>query len=407
MSEHSTQSPKPEKLDLADFLIPSTVALAVGVAGIALAVLCTWFRLFGSTGTQLAYSWLFACSYVITISFGSLFWVLLHHATNAGWSVAIRRIVEKAAGMIPYIGLMLLLPMIVLAPKIYLWMTPASLTAAEKHMLHLKEPFLTIPFFWGASVFYFVALSLLALLLKRWSCQQDESGDVKLSLRMRHLAYPGIFFFAVVMTFWAFHWLMGIDFLWFSTMWGVYIFAGSAWSSMALLIVMVTILKAKGYLSIITEEHYHIMGKLLFAFTVFWAYIAFDQYMLYWYANIPEETTFFIKRNQGLWHWYCIFLLTIGHFAVPFLLLLTQWIKRTTTTILAMGCYVLVLHMLDLYWIILPQLHPDTIHLHILDILCLVGVVGVMTFIFLKSLGRHGLFPARDPRLVETLTLKN
>ncbi len=145
---------------------------------------------------------------------------------------------------------------------------------------------------------------------------------------MRKLGIAGIPIFAFALTFSAFDWLMGLDYKWGSTMWGVYIFAGSAGSSMSLLVLLVTWLRSKGYLKGVTIEHYHIMGKLMLAFCIFWAYIGFSQYMLIWYANIPEETEYFIRRNIASWHALST-LLVVGRFFLPLPLLLLQWTKKT------------------------------------------------------------------------------
>ena len=147
---------------------------------------------------------------------------------------------------------------------------------------------------------------------------------------------------------------MGLDYQWFSTMWGVYIFAGAALSSMCVLVLIVTALRGAGYLQqVVNLEHYHIMGKLMLSFTIFWAYIGFSQYMLIWYSNIPEETVYFLRRNTASW-WYLSQFMVVGHFFVPFLLLLFQRAKKTPTFLCGMAVWILLMHMLDIYIVVLP-----------------------------------------------------
>ena len=147
-------------------------------------------------------------------------------------------------------------------------------------------PFFTSPYF-GFAAHYF----------RRTSVRQDSDGDPKWSIQMRGFSFPGIILFAACTTLMAFDWFSSPDYRWASTMWGVYIFAGAAGAGMAMIILVVIALKNAGYLQFVNEEHYHIMGKLLFVFSIFWGYIGFSQYMLIWYANIPEETEWFLRTK--------------------------------------------------------------------------------------------------------------
>jgi hypothetical protein len=213
--------------------------------------------------------------------------------------------------------------------------------------------------------------------------------------------------FAVCLTFAAVDWLMGLDFHWFSTMWGVYLFAGSALSSMCILVLLITALRRVGYFKdIITIEHYHIMGKLMFAFTVFWAYIGFSQYMLIWYANIPEETVYYLIRNVESWNVLNI-ILVIGHFWLPFLLLLPQASKRNPAFLCGVAIWILLMHVLDIYIIVLPALHKTGFSPSPLDLLCLLAIGATLVAVFLKKLGDAPLWPVRDPRLAGSLRLLN
>ncbi|MDZ4814705.1 MAG: hypothetical protein SGI71_00380 [Verrucomicrobiota bacterium] len=396
------------------------------IAGIIAAIVALLFVKFGpGTAAQLGRSWLWACSIAITICAGSLFWVLLHHASNAAWSTVIRRLAENVASLFLVLAVLFIPAMFVLGKYLYEWMTidPSnkyySLFAAKKsyyYLLSYNYP----DFFYFRLFFYFVVFGLVAYLVKALSTRQDVTGDLNISLKLRRIACAALPFFGLGITFWSIDYLMGLDFKWYSTMFGVYIFAGSAGSSMAVLIILLTWLRSKGHMTSITNsEHYHIMGKLLFAFTVFWGYIVFSQYFLIWYANIPEETTFYRFRNEGFlsnrdggfWRYFTIIFIVLGHFFVPFILLLTQWIKRKPAMLVSVAVWVLVMHAIDLYWLIFPKPYYNSIAsflcLSLLDVLCLVSVFGILAFFFLRSLGNHSLIPIKDPRLLESINLKN
>ena len=224
---------------------------------------------------------------------------------------------------------------------------------------------------------------------------------------MRKASFVGLPLFALCLTFGAFDWLMSLNWHWFSTMWGPYVFAGTAGSSMALLVLVTAALQRAGYLQgVVTVEHYHIMGKWLLAFTVFWAYIGFSQYMLYWYANIPEETQYFIVRNTESWNVLSWFLV-IFRFFVPFALLLPRATKTNRTWLCCIAGWIVCMQLLDMYVIVLPALHGTGVHLSILDFLPLIGIGGTLAFFYLRIVGKTSLFPVRDPRLIESLRLTN
>jgi hypothetical protein len=273
-------------------------------------------------------------------------------------------------------------------------------------MLDNKRWYLSHGFFILRYLIYFFGLSSIALALRRNSVSQDEDGSPLRTLRMRKLGIAGIPIFAFSLTFSAFDWLMGLDYKWSSTMWGVYIFAGAAGSSMGLTVLLVTWLRNKGYLKGVTMEHYHIMGKLMLAFCIFWAYIGFSQYMLIWYANIPEETEYYIRRNIESWHTLST-LLVVGRFFLPLPLLLMQWTKKTVRVICGVAAWMLCMQYLDLYIIIMPMLHKTGVSVSPLDFFTLIGIGGTLGAIFLWRLPKTNLFPLRDPRLPESVVLTN
>jgi hypothetical protein len=397
MSEHTAMAAKPEIFDRADAGLAFPAFVAAGVIGLLVSFIAMCF-----SPAQAGYSWLVASIYFFTLAAGSLFWVLVHHATDAEWSVLVRRVLENVAVLVP-VTLLLFIPAILLAGHIWSWW---DIPFGVDSILDKKRWYLSHGFFLLRFVIYFVGLSSVALALRGNSVSQDADGNPLRTLRMRKLGIAGIPIFALSLTFAAFDWLMGLDYKWGSTMWGVYIFAGAAGSAMSLLVLLVTWLRSRGYLKGVTVEHYHIMGKLMLAFCIFWAYIGFSQYMLTWYANIPEETEYFIRRNIASWHTLST-LLVVGRFFLPLPLLLLQWTKKTTRMICSVAAWMLVMQYLDLYIIVMPMLHKTGFAPSLLDIFALLGIGGTVGAFFLALLPRSNLFPLKDPRLPESLRLSN
>lgn len=398
MSDHSAKKSTKEYFDYQGFggKLLFTVALALLALGLA-----AWGGV--ACAKQFAFSWLFAFAFFFTICAGSLFWVLVHHAVDADWSVVVRRQLENVAWLFPIVAL-LFIPIVLNAPTLFKWM---KIAPGEDVLLDGKAAYLNVPFFWFRAAFYLGFFSIAAFLLRRNSVRQDKDGDARYTWSSRKMVFPMIPLFAISLTFGAVDWLMGLDYHWFSTMWGVYIFAGSALSSMCVLVLLVTALRSAGYLDgIVSIEHYHIMGKLMLAFTVFWAYIGFSQYMLIWYANIPEETTYFLRRNTGSWNTLNI-IMVIGHFFLPFVVLLFQGTKKRPPLLCAVAVWILLMHMLDMYIIVLPTYHKAGASPHWLDLVCLLAIGATLASVFMKRLGDTPLWPLRDPRLKRSINLRN
>ncbi len=399
--------------------------LVLGLAGLAGSA---YYFINESTRAAFAYSWLFAVFFSFTFIVGGVFWIMLHNASNSSWGVAVRRLFEQLANMAPWVGV-LALPFLLPQVQDALWewfpyhraAEAAHAASLEEGLHHINAPhalvekagYMNIKFWYFRFFFYFGVLTYIARKLRGFFLAQDKDGDIKHTLNARGFACLLFLPFALTATFASVDWLMGLDYLWFSTMWGVYIFAGCAWSSMALTILVLTYLRSIGYmLKVTTMEHYHLMGKLLFAFTVFWAYIAFSQYFLIWYANIPEETRFYLIRNTGEWRWVSIFIVA-GHFIVPFVALLSQTRKKNPTMICLVCVWVLFMHLVDMYWNVIPERGPSLAKTVLIDgawkgdIVALVGVFCTLGYIFMRSLGKHSLYAHRDPRLVESVNVIN
>lgn len=396
MSEHAPDSPQ-------TFDYKHVGGRFLGLVATAIVAFIAIFAGAASNPAQFAFSYLFAFTFFLTICMGGLFWVLVHHSTDAEWSVVVRRQLENMACLLPVMGV-LFIPLIFVAPLLWQWMQPEN---AQDPLLQEKWPYLTPWFFWGRAAFYFVFFTVAAVWLRANSVLQDTDGAPRYTVFNRRLTFASLPLFAVCLTFAAIDWLMGLDYHWFSTMWGVYIFAGSVLSALCVLVLLITALRGLGYFqNVVTPEHFHIIGKLMLAFTIFWAYIGFGQYMLIWYANIPEETIYFLRRNTESWQILST-ALVVGHFFVPFLLLLPNPGKRRPAFLCAVAVWILVMHVLDVYVIVLPALHKAGVVVHWMDFACLAAVGCTVAAVFLKRLGDAPLWPLRDPRLPESIALKN
>jgi len=400
MSERSEVLPTPE----GEYFESSRVAglsLVLGIVAVIALVLCC-VGAFVSPH-QFSYSWLFAFAFFFTLCAGCFFWTIVHHATDAEWSVVVRRQLENIAALL-WVLAILFIPILLLRHHLYSWMDiPAGVEAA----LDTKRAYLNWQFFLIRAVVFLGFFLLAALALRRFSVLQDKDGNPRFTIDMRKMSFISLPMFALCLTFGAFDWLMSLNYRWFSTMFGVYIFAGAAGASMALLVLVITALRQAGYLKdVVTVEHYHIMGKWMLAFCVFWAYIGFGQYMLIWYANIPEETEFFITRNTQSW-WALSMLLVVGRFFIPFPILLMQGIKKHPRQLSMVAVWMLFMQMLDIYIIVLPALHGTGVQVSIWDLLSLIAIGATLAFVYLRLLAKTSLFPVRDPRLIESLETVN
>jgi hypothetical protein len=409
-SEHSHSRPAP--LRASSLWLPSEHSWRrFPMIGLALAVLglggSLALGLLGNeTATdQLWHSWLVGTLFVLSIALGALFFVLVHHGTQAGWSVVVRRIAENVMATLPFLAL-LFVPLVLFGMHDLFHWTHAEEVQKDPLLQH-KAPYLNVTFFLIRTVAYFAIWSAMAFWFGRQSRLQDATGDRELTRRMRRASAPGLLLFALSVTFFAFDWLMSLDPHWYSTIFGLYFYAGSVMAFFAFLALVSIAGRRAGLLTeVVNVEHRQDIGKLLFGFVIFWAYMAFSQYLLIWYAYLPEETGFFAQRLTGSWRATSI-VLALGHFVVPFFFLLPRAIKRSDGALAAVSIWLLVMHLLDLYWLVMPSLYPDGMVPSLLDAMAAIGCCGVFLAAFGGALRRQALVPLRDPRLPESLTFEN
>jgi hypothetical protein len=353
---------------------------------------------------RFAFSYLTAAIFVISLAVGALAWLMLHHLTGAVWSVTLRRLMEDLTRPLLWIGLFFI-PIAFSLSLLYPWADPTRV-AHEAALAH-RTSWLNPAFFIARSVFYFGCWAFLAATLARASMRHDRTSDPSLIERMRSTSALGLVVLALTTSFAAFDWLMSLESQWSSTMFGVYFWSGSLVGSLAALILLVLALRGAGYLrKTITIEHLHDLGKLLFSFVVFWAYIAFCQYFLIWYANIPEETTWYISRRSPHWNalsWSLFF----GHFLVPFVLLLFRANRRSPFWLGFVALWVLAFHYVDMYWLVMPALNGRGVTFQWLDVAVLISLLSISGAIVARACASRPLVPIGDPRLKESLAFSN
>jgi hypothetical protein len=403
MSNHIA-IPNSEKFDPKKGALLKTIFQVMAAVGL-LGTIIIFFadperKLFG-------FSWLFAFFFAFTICIGSFFWNCLHHATDSEWSVVIRRQIEHVAALLKIVALLfipLALILIVKPETLYAWFKPAL----DDSLMHgTKGRYLNVGYFWARAVGIFGLLFVLSATLRKRSMAQDADGAASHTFSMRRAAIAGIPVMALSVTFGGIDWLKSLNHHWYSTMWGVYLFAGAVGSSMATIILICKWLKSNGYLAPVSNEHFHTMGKFIFAFTVFWGYIGYSQYMLITYANIDEETIYFRLRNTESWNYLSHFLV-FGRFFLMFIPLLFQGTKKSKGIIFC-ASWIILMQCLDLFLIIIPEYAPGGFSFSgfVACAFTWITVVGILGIGFLKHLGEGYLFPTKDPRLAESLKLTN
>ena len=358
-------------------------------------------------------SYVTAYMWVLAICLGGLFWVTLQNLVNAHWSIVLRRVGELVAAQAPLMGLLALpivVPIFTGHSSIYIWSNHEAVHS--NHMLHHKAAYLNPTFFLIRFVVYFGFWTILARYFLNSSLAQDTSKEPSAIMgRMRAVAGPAMIGFGLTMTFCSIDLLMSLDPMWFSTIFGVYYLASCIVGINAFLALAGMWLHKRGILkSSVTTEHFHDLGKMVFAFTIFWAYVGFSQFMLIWYANIPEETGWFKERFEGGWGagWGLVSaILLFGHFVIPFFGLVSRHIKRRRPTLAFWCIWQLVMIYLDMYWLVMPTGGFKSPPFALVDICCMVGIAGIFVAGIALKAKNLNLMPTNDPRLQKSLAFQN
>lgn len=370
-------------------------ALAIAGAGI-LAILIA--LLFDPHRALLGY--LAAWGTVLWIALGALSIVLIADVTGAAWFLVVRHLALAVTGVIPLLAV-LALPILIGVGVLYPWVPPLEGLARHiRESIEAKDAYLNVPFFVGRSIVYLASWVALAEWLRR-SALRDERDVAGGTVRSRGAGALGLMVLGVTATFAAFDWFMSLSPEWASTIFGVYLWAGGMVGALAV-ITLLAVLARRGLLEgWIGRSHLHALGRLLLTFVIFWAYIGFSQYLVIWIADLPHEIGWYRARTSGSWGNVALVLL-IGHFAVPFLLLLVRAIKETGPALAVLSGWLVAMHALDLYWIVLPTAHPYGLDPSWIDVAALGAITGMVMLVAIWRIRGTAALPPHDPRLAES-----
>ena len=384
----------------ADELIPSLRQhqrrlLTIGAAAGLVSIAGLW-----TNPTQFFQSYLTAYMFVLGITLGCLALGMVHQLSGGAWGVLIRRQIGAATRVLPVLAV-LFLPIAFGMRHLYEW-TDAGAVARDELLRH-KQLYLNGPFFLARAAFYFLVWSLLTYFLNAWSVEQDRTGDPRLARRMQILSAGGLVAYGLTITFASFDWLMSLEPHWFSTIYGVLIMGGQGLSALAFLIVALVWLSRRPPLQgIVHPEHFHDLGNLMLAFVMLWAYFSFSQYLIIWSGNLPEEIAWYLHRLQTGWRVVAL-MLVVFHFAIPFALLLSRAVKREPQAIVKVAGGLLVLRLIDLYWLVAPEFHREGLSVSWLDATLSLSLGSLWLGCFVRQLRGRALLPVHDPQFDEAL----
>ncbi|MBX9769281.1 MAG: molybdopterin oxidoreductase [Bdellovibrionales bacterium] len=339
--------------------------------------------------------------FFFNLALGGLFFAALQHVVKAGGSVTVRRVAESFTAFLPWA---ILIGAVVIAlgwDQLWIWLNTDL--AHSDHLIHKKAAYLNPKFFMIRCLAFAALWMLFRKLLVGRSLLQDKTGDVGITAKQVGVSVVFLLTFAFSYSFFSVDFVMSMDPHWFSTMFGVYTFAGLFQSTMAFFILMTIYLMKRGMLDgLVNENHIHDIGKLMFAFTVFMAYIAFSQFMLIWYANLPEETVFYLTRAEGSW-FYVSFALLIFKFIVPFFLLLPREAKRNLGHVSRVAVLILAAQYMDLYWLVYPNFYKRGVIFGFYEVGGFILILGLFLMAVTRFWGKHSLVAIKDPRMHEAL----
>ena len=370
-------------------------SLIVGLVGLAAAAAGAFIN-----PGQFYHSYLLAFLFWLAAALGGLALTMLQHMSGGGWGVVLRRILEAAARTLPWMAV-LFLPIAFGARELYPWTDAAKV--ATDHVLQEKAIYLNLPFFLARAALYFAIWIGLTWFLTRWSAEQDRTGNPAIAVRMQRMSAGGLVVYAVTMTLASIDWGMSLEPHWFSTMYGFLFIIGQALMGLSLAIIMARRLsREQPMLPVYKAGHFHDFGKLLFAFTMLWAYLSFSQFLIIWSANLPEEIPWYMHRMNHGWEAIGIGLM-VCHFAVPLLVLLSRQSKRNPAILAAMALWLIAMRFLDLFYLIGPEAYPSGLDFSWMDVAAMVGLGGVWMTVFASNLKSRPLLPLGDLELASAL----
>ncbi len=352
--------------------------------------------------TRLFYSYLAAFAFTLSLALGALIFLMIGHAMRAGWPVLVRRLNEAIVSVLPLL-LLLFVPILVGARILYPWLRPETVADERtRELIARKTAFLNLPFFLVRAGIYFIIWLVFSELLRHFARKNDKDPSFDAHHKSYALSGGALPAVALSLSFASFDWLMGLEPGWYSSMFPVYYFAGGFVGALALLTIIAFGSERAGLLPGINTSHYYALGRLQLAFTIFWAYCAFFQILLIWSANKPDETTFYLARIRGPFLAETIFL-AFGQFFIPFFVLLNYRLKRRPERLSIIAGFIVLVHYVDVHWLVVPSLSTARLPFHFLDLGALLAVGGVSVAFAAYRLRGERLLPLNDPKLREAL----
>ncbi len=366
-------------------------ALVAGIIGLILCAVGAFV-----SPAQFFGAYLIAYAFWAGLALGSLSLILLHYLVGGNWGFVTRRIMEAATRTLPLLAVMLI-PVIIGIPQLYLWAQPA---AAHVESIEAKHVYLNTPAMVIRLILYFVLWLGLMWIINRWSAEQDRTADPEYVRKFRYFGGPALILHVFAVTFAAIDLLMSLEPEWFSTMFGGIIVVGQVLSTLAFSITILMLLEDREPFAHVVEiGHFHDLGNLLLAFVVFWAYVEVSQFIIIWSANLPEEAPWYVRRSNNGWQYLAIFI-TLFHFAVPFFLLLMRYVKRRSPLLATVAGGILIMRVLDLYWIVQPALYWRASGISWLHFVAPIGIGGVWLAVFFWQLQKRPMLPQGDVRFM-------
>ncbi|MBZ5723550.1 MAG: hypothetical protein LAP87_01000 [Acidobacteriia bacterium] len=380
---------------LRDLRVWRSRAAIVGVAALAVTAIgaIAW-------PAQFFRSYLWSYVFYLGVTLGSMAWLMLQYLSGGAWGMVIRRPCEAATRTLPLLAI-LFVPVGLGISSLYRW-SHADVVAADAIIRH-KHAYLNVPFFLARAALYFAGWLVCSWYLNRWSSREDREGPAVVHRKLATWAGPGLIFWAFSITFMAVDWVLSLDPHWFSTIFGMLFMAGQGLSSMAFLITLMVLLSYRRPMSdVLTPRHLHDLGKLLLALVMVWAYFSFSQFLIIWSGNLPSEIPWYLERLRGGWQ-YVGLALVLGHFALPFALLLSRDLKRDFKLLAGIAIFILFMRYVDLYWLVAPDFLKGSLGVSWMDFTAPAGLGGIWLAYFLLQLEMLPLMPLRDPHLEEAL----
>ena len=369
-------------------------ALIVGAAGLVVGAIGAFFDV-----DQFLHSWLIGFLFCLGMTLGCLGLLMLQHMSGGQWGLVSRRVFEAGTRTLPVVAVFFL-PVLLGLSTIFEWARPE---AAQNAVIRAKAGYLNPSFFVIRAVVYFGFWMFCTVVLNKWSAEQDRGQGITPadSVRFRKVSAPGLLFFVLTVTFASVDWVMSLDPEWFSTIFGLLTTASFGLSALALTIVVLSmVVRVQPAAGVLGPRHFHDLGKLLLAFVMLWAYLAFSQFLIIWSGNLPEEIPWFVRRMRGPWAPVSL-LLVVGHFMLPFMLLLSQDLKKRAGLLAKVAMFVVAMRLLDAIWLIGPQFREGRFPIHWMDLAVPIGLAGIWLYFFARILRSRALMPVNDPYFKE------